>query len=153
MLGTDPESTGSVPADILRHPLTEDLNNRKISPSSRDDELNYIHACQSEKVKQVLYKSLDWVGTTETLSNVTLPLLTKLILDDPSVGRNIEPFKVFSKNSHGVNGVKRKDLSPDELERIVKETELDRDIYNEVLQNNTLRGLGLDTRFRSIRRS
>ena len=151
MLGTDPESTGSVPADILREPLPSDLSDRKISPYVRDDDLNYLSACHAGKVKQVLYRTLDWVGTTEELSNVTLPLLTKLVLDDASVGLKVKPFKVFSKNIDKIKGVKKKDLSREALDRIVEETELDRDIYKEVLRNNTLRGLGLDQHFRSLR--
>ena len=151
MLGTDPESTGSVPADVLRQPIPSNDSDRRISPGERDDDLNYLSACHSGKVKQVLYRTLDWVGTTEDLSNVTLPLLTKLLLDDASVGQKIKPFKVFSKNVNKIKGVKRKDLPREALDRILEETELDRDIYEEVLKNNTLRGLGLDLNFRSFR--
>lgn len=151
MLGVDPESTASVPTDILRDPVHDNDGTSKVAPSERDDDLNYIRACEDEKVKNVLYHSLDWVGTTEKLQNETLPLLSKLILKDSRVGFNTTPFKVFSKNTRGIQGVSKKNLSYESLARIEKETELDRAIYNEVLQNNTLDNFGLDSSLRHKR--
>jgi hypothetical protein len=133
MLGSDPEATLTAPPDVVwREPEASGFSSAQYS-------------CQIEKVYEALFQSLDWVGTTEKLQNETLPLLTMLILDNPEVGRKVEPFKVYSKSSSHQTGVSLSDLSEQSLSHVERETSLDRGLYDEVRRTFTLEGMGWNT--------
>jgi hypothetical protein len=100
--------------------------------------------CRVDKVRDTFFNSLDWVGTTENLQNETLPLLTKLVMDDPNRGRNNKPFKVFDNNLSGAVGMKKYDLSNKTMDAILARTQLDRRLYKEVTRNFRLSNLGWD---------
>mmetsp|Transcript_10691 Transcript_10691/g.17081 ORF Transcript_10691/g.17081 Transcript_10691/m.17081 type:complete len:362 (+) Transcript_10691:3-1088(+) len=130
MLGSDPESTLSAPDDVIRV-------DPPAAPASKD-----LYDCRIDKVYDVLFESMDWVGTTERLQNETLPLLTKLVLNEPDVGRNVKPFKVFRNNAKGFKGLQKDDLSQRAMSRIKQGTQLDQQLYKDVARNFTLAGLG-----------
>jgi hypothetical protein len=135
MLGSDPESTLSAPRDVV-------WSEPDASGFSTDQ-----HTCQIDKVYRVLFQSMDWVGTTEKLQNETLPLLTRLILNNPDVGKKVVPFKVYSNSPNQGQGVYLHDLSTKSLSMLERETSLDRRLYEEVCRNFTLLDMGLDENF------
>lgn len=134
MLSSDPQSTRGAPKDLVwaRKPrLKADVDSVKIP-------------CRVDKVYDSYYDSLDWVGTTENLSNETLPLLTKLVVNDTSVGRQNNPYKVFDQNPFGFVGLKRYNLSDASMATILERTELDRALYANVANNFKLTDFGWD---------
>ena len=140
MLGTDPEATLATPSDLVR----EEASSPPL-PSYNNNEDPYD--CHIDQVYDALFDSMDWVGTTENLQNETLPLLTKLILDEPEVGLNTESFKVYKNFNGGYRGLSQKDLSKETIQHIQKETQLDRQLYNDVAKIFTLDGLGWKKHF------
>ena len=134
MLSSDPQSTRGAPVDLIwarKSRLKADVDSVKIP-------------CRVDKVYDSYYDSLDWVGTTENLSNETLPLLTKLVVNDASVGRNNNPYKVFDQNPFGFVGLKRYNLSDASISTILERTELDRALYANVASNFKLTDFGWD---------
>lgn len=134
MLNADPESTRGAPKDLVWNE----------SPRSTEDIAASHKPCHVDKVHDALFNSLDWVGTTENMQNETLPLLTQIVANDPSIGRNNVPFKVFDKNPAGKKGMKEFDLSKKTMTAILKRTKLDRGLYAEVVRNFRLKDLGWD---------
>eukprot|EP00536_Pseudo-nitzschia_multiseries_P001055 jgi/Psemu1/180019/e_gw1.13.82.1 len=134
MLGSDPQSTFAAPKYLVWN--TELVTEEQIKKSNEP--------CHIDEVHDTLFHSMDWVGTTEGLQNETLPLLTQLVLNDPSVGRENAPFKVFDKNPNGNVGMKKHDLSPKTLSKILEQTELDRGLYADVVRSFRLSDLGWD---------
>lgn len=134
MLTSDPQSTKGAPLDIVW-----DQTQR-----SKADITQLNSPCRVDKVYDAYFNSLDWVGTTENLQNETLPLLTKIVSDDPSIGRYRVPFKVFNNNPTGSVGMKKSDLSKKSLATILERTELDRTLYADVTRNFRLKDLGWD---------
>jgi len=134
MLNSDPQATYAAPQDLV---WNETLVSKKQVTDSQQP-------CRIDKVHNALFDSLDWVGTTENLQNETLPLLTKLVANDPSVGRNNAPFKVFDNNLNGPRGMKKYDLSDNTLSTILERTRLDRGLYADIVRDFTLADLGWD---------
>jgi len=134
MLSVDPQATRGAPDDLV-------WDQRR---SSKEDIAEFHQPCRVDKVYDAFVNSLDWVGTTENLQNETLPLLTKLIANDPSLGRHVPPFKVFDENRAGAVGMKKLDLSKKTMDTILKRTELDRELYDEVKRMFRLSDLGWD---------
>lgn len=134
MLNSDPQATTGAPYDVVwtQKALSEEQVETSLKP------------CRVDKVRDTFFNSLDWVGTTENLQNETLPLLTKLIMDDPNRGRNNKPFKVFDNNPAGAVGMKKDDLSKKTMYTILQRTQLDRELYKEVTRNFQLSNLGWD---------
>jgi len=139
MFDSDPEATHSAPDDLVWIKKEEQQQTETEADESYQ---HIINPCRTDAVHNALFKSLDWVGTTENLQNETLPLLTKLVANDPSVGRNNAPYKVF--DNAGKPGMKKGDLSEETLSRILEKTRLDRRLYNDVICNFTLADLGWD---------
>lgn len=134
MLNSDPQATIGAPYDIVW----------KQKALSEEEVAESLRPCRVDKVRDTFFNSLDWVGTTENLQNETLPLLTQLVLNDPSVGRNNVPFKVFDHNPTGAVGMKTYDLSNKTMATILERTQLDQSLYREVTQNFRLSNLGWD---------
>ena len=134
MLHSDPQSTYAAPKRLIwkDHQAT-------------DKEIAELHQpCEIDKVHDTLFQSLDWVGTTENLQNETLPLLTKIVVNDPSIGRNNKPFKVYDNIPNGHIGMKKGDLSNKTMSIILERTELDRGLYADVVRDFKLTDLGWD---------
>lgn len=132
MLHSDPQATQGAPHDLVwsrKEILKEDLAQLR-------------RPCRVDLVDDVYFNALDWVGTTENLQNETLPLLTKLVVNDTSIGRNNVPFKVFAKNPNGFLGLKKYNLSEAGMETILERTKLDRRLYAEVTRQFRLTDLG-----------
>jgi hypothetical protein len=144
MLGTDPEATLAAPPDVVRDEASS-FSERQELPSHDTNEDPY--GCHIDQVYDALFESMDWVGTTENLQNETLPLLTKLILNEPEVGLNRPPFKVYRDYSGGYNGLSQKDLSEQTIQHVQKETQLDQQLYNDVAKTFTLDVLGWKKHF------
>lgn len=135
MYDSDPEAIAGAPADLVWN-TTENQNSN-----------DFFDACHFEKVHDALFEALDWVGTTENLQFETLPLLTKLAVNDPSIGRKNKPFKVFDKvegikGSLIAKGMKVADLSNKTFAKIYAQTNLDRKLYNDVVENFKLSDFG-----------
>ena len=145
MLGSDPEATKSAPDDLVWKQQQQDTGTDADTDTndSQQQQNNHIPTCQVDKVHDALFKSMDWVGTTEHMQNETLPLLTKLIVNDPSLGRKNNPYKVFDK-AGGTPGMKKKDLSNEGLSQILEQTNLDRRLYGDVQRNFALTDFGWD---------
>ena len=132
MIDRDAEALFTSPLAALKDP--NDLNilkQRNIINNGDKDEANYYRRCRIHAVQQVLFESLDWVGTTDQLSNSTLPLLSSILLNDPEVGYMRESDKVFTQDDRYKNytGLTRDDLSEEALDRVVHETQWDRELY------------------------
>jgi hypothetical protein len=136
MFKSDPEATKGAPHDLVWDRKL--LSAEELATSRRP--------CQVENVHDAFFNSLDWVGTTEMMQNETLPLLTHLVANDASLGRNNAPFKVFDKNPTGFRGMKKVDLSDKTMATILERTTLDRQLYSEVTQRFRLTDLGWDYR-------
>ena len=135
MLNSDPEATFAAPRDLV-------WDDRRLF--SQEEIALSKQPCQYDRVHDALFKTLDWVGTTENLSNETLPLLTKIISNDPSLGRYNPPFKVFDKNPTGFVGMKKHDLSKKTMKVMLERTELDRRLYAQVTRDFRLADFGWD---------
>lgn len=107
---------------------------------------NKNDSCRFDMVHNTLFEVLDWVGTTEQMQNLTLPLLTKIVANNPFLGLKNEPFKVFDKG--GKKGMKVDDLSENTLTQISERTKLDQILYDDVVQTFTLQNLGWDFKSR-----
>ena len=83
-----------------------------------------------DNVYESFFETLDWVGTTERLSNETIPLLTKLLnLSDSFVwSRRMETTKITN-----VTTINRTALSAPTMEAIHDLSELDTKMYGSVL--------------------
>ncbi|VEU33657.1 unnamed protein product [Pseudo-nitzschia multistriata] len=134
MLSSDPQSTRAAPQVLV---WRKDLINGEDLAESRQP-------CAIDEVHNSLFNSMDWVGTTEKLSNETLPLLTQIVLNDPRVGRDNKPFKVFDNNPNHNVGMKAHDLSNETMAAILERTELDRVLYADVGRHFKLSNLGWD---------
>lgn len=84
---------------------------------------------ECEDVKKHMWNLLDWVGTTERLSNETLPLLEKLL--DLPTNTSFQQFKV-SRNSGTTFG--RANVSEIAVERILERSTMDTLLYDTVQQ-------------------
>ena len=111
---------------------------------------NKNDSCRFDMVHNTLFEVLDWVGTTEQMQNLTLPLLTKIVANNPFLGLKNEPFKVFDKG--GKKGMKVDDLSENTLTQISERTKLDQILYDDVVQTFTLQNLGWDFKSRGWKR-
>mmetsp|Transcript_0 Transcript_0/g.1 ORF Transcript_0/g.1 Transcript_0/m.1 type:complete len:435 (+) Transcript_0:114-1418(+) len=134
MLHSDPQSTYAAPQRLVwkKHKATS-------------AEIAELHQpCEINKVYDTFIQSLDWVGTTENLQNETLPLLTKIVANDPSIGRKNKPFKVYDNIPNGHIGMKKYNLSNETMSIILERTELDRGLYADVVRNFKLTDLGWD---------
>lgn len=140
MFDSDPEATYSAPDDLVW--IKKEQQQQR--ETDNDESYQHINPCRIDEVHNALFESLDWVGSTENLQNETLPLLTKLVANDPLVGRNNAPYKVF--DNVGIPGMKKEGLSEETLSRILEQTRLDRRLYNDVIRNFTLVDLGWDYR-------
>jgi Sulfotransferase family len=105
---------------------------RQELPSYESDDVHRDENCRYRKVRDALFGTMDWVGTTESLQTETLPLLSTILLNDPAVGWNQTSKKVFSANVRvGTIGIKREGLSESTLAHVERETKLDRWLYEE----------------------
>ena len=136
MLNSNPQATIGAPYDLVWN--YKPLSNKEIALSHEP--------CNIQNVQDTFFNSLDWVGTTELLQNETLPLLTKIVANNASLGRHNRPFKVFDENPTGYKGMKQLDLSDKTLAAILERTKLDRELYAEVARNFRLTDLGWDYR-------
>jgi hypothetical protein len=152
MFGSDPEATKSAPDDLVWKTKKQqqegtdtdtDTDELFVAHHQQQNNNNNIPTCQVDKVHDALFESMDWVGTTEHMQNETLPLLTKLIVNDPSLGRKNNPYKVFDK-AGGTPGMKKKDLSDEGLSQIIEQTNLDRRLYGDVQRTFALSDFGWD---------
>mmetsp|Transcript_16255 Transcript_16255/g.37436 ORF Transcript_16255/g.37436 Transcript_16255/m.37436 type:complete len:416 (+) Transcript_16255:135-1382(+) len=134
MLSTDPQSIFAAPKYLVWN--KDKVTKEQVAISRKPCDIDGVH--------DTFFHSMDWVGTTEMLSNETLPLLTQLVLGDPSVGRKNPPFKVFDNNPSGNVGMKSHNLSDKAMSIILDETELDRSLYADVARSFKLTDLGWD---------
>jgi hypothetical protein len=134
MLGSDPEGTMSAPASGMWEPPPEPKN-----PDLRN--------CRLQQIYDAIDETMDWVGLTETLSNETLPLLSKLLISNATYGISTKAFKVFKEGKTKIRGVLRDDLSEASMARILQETSNDKKLYDDVRRNFTLTNLGWDQWF------
>jgi len=137
MLDLDAEGIFRAPKAVLRHP--------DIVPSHlrvKDNEETLYKKCRIQKVQDALFESLDWVGTTENLQNSTLPLMSKILLDDPEVGRNRSSRKVFTENKKTKKHkpLEISDLSDFARARVKHETVWDQQLYNQAKTNYIYNG-------------
>mmetsp|Transcript_10889 Transcript_10889/g.26174 ORF Transcript_10889/g.26174 Transcript_10889/m.26174 type:complete len:399 (+) Transcript_10889:263-1459(+) len=136
MMNSNPHATKGAPYDLVWN---------YVPLSAKEVALSH-EPCNVQKVYDVLFNSLDWVGTTEFLQNETLPLLTQLVSNNASRGRNTRPFKVFDENPSGFKGMKKADLSNESVAAILERTKLDRQLYAQVSRSFRLTDLGWDYR-------
>jgi hypothetical protein len=134
MLGSDPEGTMSAPASGMWEPPPVPKN---------PDLVN----CRLQELYDAIDETMDWVGLTETLSNETLPLLSKLIVNNATYGISTKAFKVFKEGKTKIRGVLKDDLSEASMARILRETSNDRKLYDDVRRNFTFTNLGWDQWF------
>ena len=82
--------------------------------------------CQS--VFQLMKADLDWIGSTETMQETTLPLLSYSLAGNTATGRNME-----AKNKIKVPGsLSRKTLTAGALEHLTTISSYDRELYDNV---------------------
>lgn len=109
---------------LLKHlPAIEGLHHSFYEPcavTKRDCDDIY------EKMKD----NLDWVGTTESLSKETLPLLMYLIRRTTEVPQKFESHK--AKDSHDISLFSGKPPSNNTIESILNLTQFDQEIYTKV---------------------
>jgi Sulfotransferase family len=137
MLGSDPEGTMSAPASGMWEPPP--------TPKNLD-----LRNCRMEALYDAIWDTMDWVGLTETLSNETLPLLSKMVINNATYGKDTKPFKVFKAGKTKIRGVLKEDLSPASLERLERETSNDKKLWEDVRRNFTFSNLGWDEWFHDI---
>ena len=85
---------------------------------------------ECESAYTLLKADVDWVGTTETMQNSTLPLLTFMLTGDVNVARSFEQFNKVEKHTSIKNPLSLNSLSEESLQRIRLASELDRYLYN-----------------------
>ena len=83
--------------------------------------------CRS--VTKLMLTELDWVGTTEEMTTVTMPLLAYLVFKDHKAGRGL---KKQNKNKKG--GLTVESLKPETLEKLRQMSAYDQEIYDAVKQ-------------------
>ncbi|KAG7358640.1 sulfotransferase family protein [Nitzschia inconspicua] len=136
MLGSDPEGTMSAPASGMWEP----------PPTPKNPDLRN---CRMQELYDAIWDTMDWVGLTETLSNETLPLLSKLLINNATYGKDTKPVKVFNRGKSKIRGVLKEDLSPASLDRIKRESVNDKKLWDDVRRNFTFANLGWDIWFHS----
>jgi hypothetical protein len=134
MLGSDPESTLSAPiSGMWEAPPT---------PKSED-----LYNCRLQLVEDAIWDTMDWVGLTETLSTETLPLLSKLLINNATYGASMKPFKVFKDGKKKIRGVQKDQISTESMAKLKEGTQQDRKLYDDVKRNFTFANLGWDKWF------
>ena len=84
---------------------------------------------ECQQVQDVLLETMDWVGTTESMSSETIPILKRLLkLDDLS----FEPQRVSSKG--GDMSLSRNQLSTSTIQLVRGMSSFDRELYDNIPQ-------------------
>ncbi|CAB9499274.1 expressed unknown protein [Seminavis robusta] len=87
---------------------------------------------ECESSYQSLRRTMDWIGRTDTLTNETLPLLTKMIFNDSTIGWN---FKQHNKSPERGGFVSLSKIQPSTREFLVESSRLDDFLYRQVVQD------------------
>lgn len=87
-----------------------------------------------------LRQHMDWVGTTETLGNETLPLLQQLFRTHPHTQRLVWNFNKTANLSAGKTLLHRGDLSPATREHIRTRTVWDQELFDTLQRDFVHRG-------------
>ena len=93
-------------------------------------EQQLLHRADCDSVYKQLHKNMDWVGTTETLSSETFPLLRRLIGSNTNADY-LAPEHIETKNKSPPK-ILQEDLSPTTIELIHKMTVWDQELYEQV---------------------
>lgn len=129
MLGSDPEGTMSAPASGMWEPPP--------TPKNVD-----LRNCRMQELYDAIWDTMDWVGLTENLNIETLPLLSKMIVNNATYGKDVKPFKVFKEGKTKIRGVLKGDLSSTAIDRLERETSNDKKLWEDIRRNFTLANLG-----------
>lgn len=95
--------------------------NKKRTPRGPDVTPEQCHT----ELLPLLEQDWDWVGTTETLQTITLPLLTRILWNDASVGA-----RMIQKNAS--KRIHQSQLQQDTVDQILQLSSFDMELYNRV---------------------
>jgi hypothetical protein len=88
-----------------------------------------------------LERSMDWIGRTETLSQETLPLLTTIMFQDPTLGQQLPRTNVSpqSRNSSSMGFLHVSAIQSSTRQALENKSQLDQyEIYQRAVQDYTL---------------
>jgi len=85
---------------------------------------------ECEEAYNVIVKTMDWVGTTERMSNETLPLLASILTGDPSKGIEMKPKNVQNKKKKDT--IIKENLSSHAIDHIWNITRVDSEWYQKI---------------------
>jgi hypothetical protein len=84
-------------------------------------------------VYDMLLQDMDWIGTTEAMSQETIPLLTFMLSHNMTLANTImPPFNVMAATKNATVVLKRSSLLPTTEEYIRSLSYLDQEMYNKV---------------------
>jgi hypothetical protein len=88
---------------------------------------------ECNNVYDMLLQDMDWIGTTEALSQETIPLLTFMLSHNMTLANTILPsFNVMAATKNATVVLKRSSLLPTTEEYIRSLSYLDQEMYNKV---------------------
>lgn len=133
LLDTDANGVVVSPLTALRPDAA--ARSRALDPRSQSNNVTVRQReCRYHTVRDALFSTMDWVGTTDSLQNETLPLLSLILANDTDIGKNQSSKKVATNPDPGHPqrpGISRDQLSISTLARINRESKLDRWLYDE----------------------
>ena len=89
-----------------------------------------VTALECESVYSLLKADVDWVGTTDTMVDTTLPLLSYMLAGDAEIGRSFEASNTIENQKIVENPLKIGALSAGALQQIREASKLDRYLYD-----------------------
>ena len=97
-----------------------------------------VTALECESAYNLLQANIDWVGTTETLQNTTLPMLSFMLLGDAAKGRSFKVRNAITHREDIQSPRKRSELSAETLQHIHQASLLDWKLYERAAQDYRL---------------
>lgn len=91
-----------------------------------------------------LRRTMDWIGRTDTLSTVTLPMLTAIMFKNPNIGMKLPHL---NKSPEEAGYLKVSELRKSTLKALEKKIQLDQELYYRAAQDYTLDRWVNDTSF------
>jgi hypothetical protein len=93
---------------------------------------------ECDDVYQTLVSEMDWIGTTESMSAETIPLLTRMLAHNRTAAENMGVFNVVKATTSESNLLAPEALSQETVEAIMTLSGNDQAIYDAVRRDYTL---------------